>query len=78
NAEFAKKETDSKYYKDLLKAVISSKIHLNELIKDFPGMNQEKIKNLQMPLCVVAGTTCYVYGLNLESRNLYVIKDICS
>jgi hypothetical protein len=33
NAEFAKKESESKYYKDLLKAVLSSKIHLNELLK---------------------------------------------
>ncbi|KAI8882640.1 hypothetical protein K501DRAFT_186356, partial [Backusella circina FSU 941] len=78
NAEFAKKETDSKYYKYLLKAVISSKIHLNELVKDFPGMTQEKVKNLQTPLCVVTGTTCYAYGLYLESRNLYIIKDVCS
>ncbi|KAG1143196.1 hypothetical protein G6F37_007580 [Rhizopus arrhizus] len=33
NAEFAKKDSESKYYKDLLKAVLSSKIHLNELLK---------------------------------------------
>ncbi|KAI8047301.1 uncharacterized protein B0P05DRAFT_592726 [Gilbertella persicaria] len=78
NAEFAKKETESKYYKDLLKAVISSKIHLNELVENFPGITQEKVKNLQMPLCVVTSTTCYVYGLYLESRNLYILKDVCS
>ncbi|KAG2202738.1 hypothetical protein INT47_004762 [Mucor saturninus] len=70
NAEFAKKETDSKYYKDLLKAVISSKIHLNELVKDFPGMTQEKVKNLQMPLCVVSArikSTLWYEGI----RQLY-------
>ncbi|KAI9358473.1 hypothetical protein BD770DRAFT_300039, partial [Pilaira anomala] len=34
NAEFSRAETETKYYKDLLKLVISSKIHLNELVKD--------------------------------------------
>ncbi|KAG1081726.1 hypothetical protein G6F61_008864 [Rhizopus arrhizus] len=69
NSEFAKKESESKYYKDLLKAVLSSKIHLNELLKNFPGMTQERVKELKMPLCIIIGTTCYVYGLHLESRD---------
>ncbi|CAO3658323.1 unnamed protein product [Rhizopus stolonifer] len=77
NAEFAKKESESKYYKDLLKAVLSSKIHLDELIKDFPGITQERAKELKMPLCVVVGTTCYVFALYLESRNFYLIEDVC-
>lgn len=42
NAEFAKKETESKNdYKDLLKAAISLKIHLNELIRNEPRKNQK-------------------------------------
>ncbi|KAI8888498.1 hypothetical protein K501DRAFT_267852 [Backusella circina FSU 941] len=38
NAEFAKKESESKYYKDLLKAVLPSNIHLNKIIKSFPDI----------------------------------------
>ncbi|KAI9358471.1 hypothetical protein BD770DRAFT_387377 [Pilaira anomala] len=77
NAEFSRAETETKYYKDLLKLVISSKIHLNELVKDFPGLTSEKIKNVKMPLCVVAGTQFYVYSLSLVSKHLYVIQDVC-
>ncbi|EIE86291.1 hypothetical protein RO3G_11002 [Rhizopus delemar RA 99-880] len=78
NTEFAKKESESKYYKDLLKAVPSSKIHINELLKNFPDMSQEIVKELKMPLCVVTGTTCYVYDLYLESLNFYLVEDACN
>lgn len=78
NADFAKKETESKYYEDLSKAVISSNIYLNERVKNFPGINQEKIKSIHRPLWVIAGTAWYIHSLDLESRNFYIFEDFFS
>ncbi|KAI9484210.1 MAG: hypothetical protein EXX96DRAFT_455897, partial [Benjaminiella poitrasii] len=65
-----------KCYNNLLKLILFSKIQLDELLEDVLYINQEKIKKVKMPFCVVS-TTCYVYSLCLVSDNLYLVEDAC-
>lgn len=76
NAEFSKEQQDHKYYKDILKAVLSSKIQLNSLISGHPNITKEEIKKIKIPFNIISGMVCDVYSIGLESSGLYIINEV--
>ncbi|KAF1803740.1 hypothetical protein V8B55DRAFT_1096820 [Mucor lusitanicus] len=73
NAEFAKEQLENKYYKDLLKCVLASKIQLNHILRDRCA---NEISSVEMPLAIFSGITMDVYALSLKSSGLYVLQDV--
>lgn len=48
--KFVSSAFNSKYYKDKLKSVLVSKLQVNALSKNFPGLDEETISSTPMPL----------------------------
>lgn len=72
-ADFVKSESEAKFYRDLLKVVLSSKIHLNGIIKD---LDKESALKVIVPFCVIAGVTGYIYSIRIVAKSVYVVTEV--
>lgn len=74
--KFAKEQKEEKYYKDLLKIFLSSKLQLNSLVRNHPSLTGQDIQEIQLPFSIISGMTCDVYCLSLKAPDLYVIHEV--
>ena len=71
NTEFSKEEQGHKYYKNMLKTVLSSRVQLNSLISYYPNITKGSIKKIKLPFSIVSGMVHDVYSIELVSSSLY-------
>ncbi|KAG1038447.1 hypothetical protein G6F43_012685 [Rhizopus delemar] len=73
--EIAKSILKSKFYKDKLKAVLLSKMDLNQIIESSSKFNESTLP-IYMPFFIIAELEATVCVLYLGSNGLYVINEI--
>ena len=73
--EVAKDIWMSKFYKDKLKTVLSSKMDLNQFIESFPKSYKNTLP-AYIPFIIMADLEASVYVLYLGSNGLYIINEV--
>ena len=78
--EFASTSNTSttKLYKDKLKSVLASKVHLNSILKSMKLIPPSAINSITVPIVQIMGTSCYIYALSLVDKEVYCVQDVCS
>ncbi|KAG1051092.1 hypothetical protein G6F43_006684 [Rhizopus delemar] len=73
--EIAKDIWKSKFYKDKLKIVLSSKMDLNQFVESFPKSYVNTLP-VYIPFIIMAELEATVYALYLGSNELYIINEV--
>ncbi|SAL97111.1 hypothetical protein [Absidia glauca] len=75
--EFARTTTtnESKLFKDKLKSVLATKVHLNHTLTTMPYMPAHAIKSIKVPIIQIMGLNCYVYSLAIIDKGVYCLRD---
>ncbi|KAG1158995.1 hypothetical protein G6F36_014114 [Rhizopus arrhizus] len=73
--EIAKDIWKSKFYKDKLKTVLSSKMDLNQFVESFPKSYVNTLP-VYIPFIIMAELEATVYALYLGSNELYIINEV--
>lgn len=74
-AEIAKNITPSKFYKDKLKTMLSSKADINEIISSLSKVNDSTV-SIYVPFIIIAELEATVCALHLGGNGLYVINEV--
>ncbi|KAG1168419.1 hypothetical protein G6F70_009124 [Rhizopus microsporus] len=75
--EIAKDIWMSKFYKDKLKTVLSSKMDLNQFVESFPKSYKSTLP-VYIPFIIMAALEATVYALYLGSNGLYIINEVAT
>lgn len=75
SGELAKDFYSSKFYRDKLKTVLSSKIDLNQMIESFPN-SYEGAPQIYIPFIIMNQLEATVYSLQLTHNGLYVLSEV--
>ncbi|KAI9282638.1 hypothetical protein BY458DRAFT_126742 [Sporodiniella umbellata] len=70
--------TSSKMYRDFLKSALTTKVHLNTILKRMPYIPENKIQNVVIPMVQIMGLSCVVYGMNIIDKRVYTLQKLCS
>lgn len=70
--------TSSKIYRDFLKSILTTKVHLNAALKRMPYITQVNIKNVVIPMIQVTGLCCIVYVMNVINKKVYSLQRLCT
>lgn len=70
--------TPSKMYRDFLKSALTTKVHLNTILKRMPYIPENKIQNVVIPMVQIMGLSCVVYGMNIIDKKVYTLQELCS
>ncbi|SAL97108.1 hypothetical protein [Absidia glauca] len=75
--EFARTTTtnESKLFKDKLKSVLATKVHLNHILATMSYMPAQTIKSIKVPIIQIMGLNCYVYSLAIIDKGVYCLRD---
>ncbi|GAA5798579.1 hypothetical protein HPULCUR_003984 [Helicostylum pulchrum] len=78
--EFARQSSTipSKLYRDLLKSALTTKVHLNAVLKRVPYLPATKIKTVVVPMIQIMGLSCVLYGMNIIDKKVYTLQKIPS
>ncbi|KAI9252217.1 hypothetical protein EDC94DRAFT_621199 [Helicostylum pulchrum] len=74
-AEITKNITPSKFYRDKLKTVLSSKADINEIISSLSKVNDSTV-SIYVPFIIIAELEATVCALHLGGNGLYVINEV--
>jgi hypothetical protein len=66
----------SKQHKDLLKSVLVSKAHLNDLLERLSYIDTKSISKVKLPIIQVMGLTYTIYSLNAIEKKLYSLQKV--
>jgi hypothetical protein len=75
--ELAKEIEKSKFYKDKLKAVLSSKLNINQRLDKSPAASIDP-KTTLIPFIIIMGFEAVVYTLYLACNGLYVVDEVAT
>ncbi|KAI7863152.1 hypothetical protein BDF14DRAFT_1973317 [Spinellus fusiger] len=78
--EFASTKTTlgGKLYSDKLKSVLTSKCHLNALLKKLNYLPQSQVKNVHIPILQIMGQNVSLFVLSLIDKQVYSVQNIMS
>jgi hypothetical protein len=77
--EFARntKTNESKLFRDKMKSVLATKVHLNHILATMPYMPAQVINTIKVPIVQIMGLNCYVYSLSIIDKGIYCLRDEC-
>ncbi|KAI9273941.1 hypothetical protein EDC94DRAFT_593248 [Helicostylum pulchrum] len=64
--------------RDLLKPALTTKVHLNAVLKRMPYLPATKIKTVVVPMIQIMGLSCVLYGMNIIDKKVYTLQKIPS
>ncbi|KAI7879534.1 uncharacterized protein EV154DRAFT_540142 [Mucor mucedo] len=70
--------TPSKMYRDFLKSALTTKVHLNTILKRMPYIPENQIQNVVIPMVQIMGLCCVVYGMNIIDKKVYTLQELSS
>ncbi|KAG2217945.1 hypothetical protein INT45_008561 [Circinella minor] len=70
--------TTTKLYKDKLKSVFASKVHLNHIIQQMKYLPVNHIQTIQIPIIQILGMSCYIYSVSIVDKKVYCVQDVCN
>ncbi|KAI7847744.1 hypothetical protein BDC45DRAFT_575527 [Circinella umbellata] len=76
--EVARRATVSKLFSDRLKSVLATKCHMNDFFKAVPYLKESEITEIKLPIVQIMGLDAHLCALRLDSRQSYVLEEICA